>query len=100
MDNKCSFTPKEDGNLEQSTQPKPTVQLSPGVLDQHTNLQGSMTRGTSEHPLDVDRQAVIRLMSDIHDWRDEAIRNGDRHGMTYWDGAMYFGRKLFEMENE
>ena len=27
---------------------------------------------------------------------DRAIRDGDKHGTIYWDGAMYFGRKLLK----
>ena len=49
--------------------------------------------------LDVE-EAVIRLMRHCHDLRDKAIRDGDQHGTIYWDGAMYFGRKLFEMEGQ
>lgn len=79
------------------------VVLSPGAQEQPTNSLPSTTTAMSsldQKPLDVEREAVIRLMRHCHDLRDQAIRAGDQHGTVYWDGAMYFGRKLFEMEGQ
>ena len=79
------------------------VVLSPGVQDPPTNSPMFMTTAMFDQDqklLDVEREAVIRLMRHCHDLRDKAIRDGDQHGTVYWDGAMYFGRKLFEMEGQ
>lgn len=79
------------------------VVLSPGLLGQPTDSPTSTTTAMSDpdqKPIDVEREAVIRLMRHCHDLRDQAIRDGDQHGTVYWDGAMYFGRKLFEMEGQ
>ena len=79
------------------------VVLSPGVQEPPTNSLPFMTTAMSDQDqklLDVEREAVIRLMRHCHDLRDKAIRDGDQHGTVYWDGAMYFGRKLFEMEGQ
>ena len=79
------------------------VVLSPGVQEPLTNSPPFMTTAMFDQDqklLDVEREAVIRLMRHCHDLRDKAIRDGDQHGTVYWDGAMYFGRKLFEMEGQ
>ena len=35
-----------------------------------------------------------------HDQTVEATRSGNGYSRNFWDGALWFGRHCFEMENE
>lgn len=103
MDKKCSFTPSEDGRTEPSIPQDQKVVLSPGVLGRRTSSPESMTSETleiAEKKLDVDREALVRLMHYCHDQSVEAVRSGNSYSRNFWDGALWFGRHCFEMESE